>query len=68
MPDKPDGERLAIAETKIAFLESAFEDIDGKLDKILQRKDKSNRGMIIITLMNATLMLATIGVVVALLR
>lgn len=66
----PTGERLAILETEMDFMQKLYEQIDEKLDKIL--KGGSGRGglrwMIFITVTNVGAMLATIAIVASLVK
>ncbi len=62
-----DKERIIVLETQMENVEKCLSTIDGKLDKLLKRREKGNdsggKGMLALTLMNVALMVATIGVV-----
>ncbi len=58
-------ERITALEVKTQNVEDALERIEGKLDQVLQNGGKGSKGMIVLTLMNAALMITTIGVVAA---
>ena len=60
--------RLTEMETRVQYLEEAMGGINTKLDKLISNGNgkKTTRWMIMITIMNVTLMIAAIGVIVAL--
>lgn len=62
-----DKERIVTLETKMDNVDECLHSINEKLDKLLDIRSKgSNKAMIILTVMNAALMVATIGVVAVL--